>query len=75
MSSARPVIVFMDSAGCHLPDLKEKYSDMKIVYLPPNTTSMLQPLDLGIIKKFKVYYHKLLMRFILAKIEICSSAS
>ena len=63
----------MDNAGCHLPDLKEKY--MKSVYLPPNTTLMLQPLDLGIIKTFKVYYCKLLMRFILAKIETCSSAS
>ena len=76
----RSVILFMDIAGCHLPDLKEKYSNMKIVYLPTNTTSMLQPLDLGIInlgiiKNFNVYYRKLLMRFILAKIETCSSAS
>ena len=71
----RSIILFMDNAGCHPPDLKEKYSNMKIVYLPPNTTSMLQPLDLGIIKKCKVYYRKLLMRFILAKIENCSSAS
>ena len=66
--------LFMDNAGCHLPDLKEKYSNMKIVYLPPNTTSMLQPLDLGI-KNVEVYYRKLLMKFILAKIETCSSAS
>ena len=65
----------MDNAGCHPSDLKEKYSNIKIIYLPPNTTSMLQPLDLGIIKNFKVYYRKLLMRYILAKIETCSSAS
>ena len=74
-SNGRSVILFMDNAGCHPPDLNEKYSNIRIVYLPPNTTSMLQPLDLGIIKNFKVYYRKLLMRFILAKIETCSSAS
>ena len=34
---------------------------------------MLQTLNLGNIN-FKVYYRKLLMRYILAKIETCSSA-
>ena len=74
-SEGRSVILFMDNAGCHPPDLKEKYSNIKVVYLPANTTSMLQPLDLGIIRNFKVHYRKLLMTFILAKIEKCSSAS
>ena len=45
------------------------------VFLPANTTSMLQPLDLGIIKNFKVYYRKLLLTFVLAKIEECTNAT
>ena len=42
--------------------------------MPPITTSDLQPLDLGIIKDFKVYYHKFLLQSIIAPVEECSTA-
>ena len=74
-SKDRFVLLFMDNDGCHPPNITEKFSNIKIVFLPPNTTSVLQPLDLGIIQNFKVHYRKLLMTFVLAKIETCSSAS
>ena len=64
----------MDNAGCHPEDLVSKYSNIKIAFLPANTTAVLQPLDLGIIKIFKVYYHKLLLRYVLSQVEECSSA-
>ena len=54
-------------------DLAEKYSNIKVLFLPPNTTSKLQPLDLGIIQNFKLYYCNLLMRFVLAKMEECTT--
>lgn len=69
-------MLFMDNAGCHPPQLlQEKYSNIKITFLPANTTSKLQPLDSGIIKNFKVYYRKLLLRYIVAKIDQHSLAS
>ena len=68
-STGRSVVLLMDNAGCHPPDLKEAYTNIKIIFLPPNTTSKLQPLDLGIIQNFKVHYRKLFLRF------ECSTAS
>ena len=37
--------------------------------IPPTTTSQIQPLDLGIIQNFKIHYRKLLLRFVLSKID------
>ena len=68
----RSVLLFMDNAGCHP---KDKYSNIKAVFLLPNTTSKLQPLDLGVIQNFKVHYRQLLLRFVLASIDSCSLAS
>ena len=54
---ARSILLMMDNAGCHPHDLEGKFSNVKVVF-PANTTSKLQPLDLGIIKNFKSYYRK-----------------
>ena len=45
-----------------------------MVFLPVDTISKLQPLDLGIIKNFKVHYKKLL-HYVVAKIDECTKAS
>ena len=68
------ILLLMDNAGCHPPEYKEKYSNIQVI-LPPNTTSKVQPLDLGIIQNFKVYYRQLLLCYVLAKIDSCTSAS
>ena len=71
----RSILLLMDNAGCHPHDLEGKFSNIKVVFLPANTTSKLQPLDLGIIKNFKTYYRKLFLRYLLTKIDQCSSAT
>nr|XP_032836090.1 tigger transposable element-derived protein 1-like [Petromyzon marinus] len=48
------VLLLVDKAGGHADDLS--YDGVQIEFLPPNTTSLIQPLDQGIILAFKALY-------------------
>ena len=71
----RNVLLFLDNAPVHPAGLQGKYSNIKVVFLPKNTTSRLQPLDAGIIKNFKVKYRKKLLRHVISRITNDLSAS
>ena len=65
----------MDNAGCHPVELRTKFSNIQICFLPPNTTSILQPLDLGIISNFKIHYWQLFLQYVISKIDEVDKAS
>ena len=65
----------MDNAGCCPEELVSKFSNIKIIFLPANITSALQPLDLGIIQAFKMYYHKRFLSYVVSKIDECDLAT
>ncbi|XP_054746356.1 tigger transposable element-derived protein 1-like [Anastrepha obliqua] len=56
-----------DNAPAHATDLS--HPNIQVEFLPPNTTSILQPLDQGIISTFKAYYIRKSFELILEKIE------
>ena len=60
------VLLILDNAPGH-PCID--HPNVKVVFLPPNTTSLIQPLDQGIISTFKKHYVKLTFRNILEKLE------
>ena len=47
----RNVVLFLDNATRHPETLQPTLTNIKLVFLPKNTTSRLQPLDAGIIRK------------------------
>ncbi|CAF1068605.1 unnamed protein product [Brachionus calyciflorus] len=57
----RPSLLLVDNCSAHVKSSQVEYKNLQIIYLPPNTTSLIQPMDAGIIKNFKSLYRKLLV--------------
>ena len=62
------ILLLIDSAPSHIVD-NSGYSNIKVQFLPPNTTSQIQPLDQGIIRVTKCHYRKMICELYLDGIE------
>ena len=65
----RKVILFCDNTTCHPETAQARLKNMKLVSLPKSTTSRLQHLDAGIIRNFKHKYRKLLVLYVVSRID------
>lgn len=65
--SNRKILLVVDNCPAHpeLPNL----TNITLVFLPPNATSILQPMDQGIIRSFKNYYRRLLVLQLIDRME------
>lgn len=75
IAQQRHVQLYMDNAPCHPESLQLGLKNTKIVLLPKNTTSRLQPCDAGIIRIFKLNYRNLLVRYVVSRIDANQTAS
>ncbi|XP_033222773.1 tigger transposable element-derived protein 4-like [Belonocnema kinseyi] len=65
----RKVLLFVDNCLVHPKILSHELKEIRVVFLPPNITSKLQPMDQGIIKNAKYYYWRSVMRRNLRNLE------
>jgi hypothetical protein len=52
------ILLILDHAPEHPPFIGDLHSDIRVVFLPPHTTSLIQPIDEGVSGTFKAYYLK-----------------
>lgn len=55
--------------GSHKIDPLIKLDNLRVLWLPPNCTSQIQPFDQGIIRTFKAYYRKFLLSDCVRELE------
>ena len=68
----RHILLLADNAASHRIQTGEnslQLTNITLHYLPPNTTSHLQPMDAGIIHSFKAKYKQLYCKHILHQFE------
>jgi len=61
------MLLFIDNCTAH--NLTSTFNAIKVQFLPPNTTFVLQPLDQGIINNFKIFYRKEIEKKIVSAIN------
>ena len=72
----KKILLLIDNCSAHKHDvIKDKLQALKVVFLLPNTTSILQPLDQGVIRSFKAHYRRKMVEWILNAMESEPSAN
>lgn len=63
----RRVLLVVDNCSAH--HVQASLTAVTLLFLPPNTTSKVQPLDLGIIRAFKAYYRRRVVERMLIAVD------
>ena len=66
-AQSREVTLLIDNCPAH-PEIKN-LTNIKLIFLPPNTTSVLQPMDQGVTRSLKAHYQKKVVRLCIKEVE------
>ena len=64
---SRKVALLIDNFAAY-PEIKN-LTNINLIFLPPNTTSALQPIDQGVIRSLKAHYRKKVVRLCIKAVE------
>jgi len=76
-NEGRKILLFVDNAPVHLidGDTEAQLTNLKVIFFPPNLTSVVQPLDGGIIRSLKANIRKFSVLKLLSEIDSSVHAS
>jgi hypothetical protein len=69
LKTAEKVLLIMDNCGPHGSEITDPHNQVKVVFLPPNVTSMYQPMDSRVIAMVKKNYRYRLLHMIFETFE------
>ncbi|XP_058790941.1 tigger transposable element-derived protein 1-like [Phymastichus coffea] len=64
------VLLLLDNYKSHDGCLQTAHPDVEVMFLPPNTTSLIQPLDQTVIATFKSYYLRRVIKSLVQKVNL-----
>lgn len=65
----RKVLLLVDNCSAHPSRSATNLNNVELMFLPPNTTAIIQPCDQGIIRNLKVHYRSRIVRKLIEDIE------
>ncbi|XP_037576676.1 tigger transposable element-derived protein 6-like [Dermacentor silvarum] len=69
----RKVLLLLDNCSTH--HVNAHLSAVEVLFLSPNTTAKMQPMDEGVIANFKVHYHRRVIKRLLIDIRTADNAA
>ena len=64
------ILMLLDNAPAHPQALLDLNEDISFVYLPPNTTFLIQPMDQGVIRMFRTHFLQKAWRSLSRKCDV-----
>lgn len=62
----KKALLIVDNASCHVLPRNYEDNDFRVLFMPPNATSLIQPLDQNVLRSTKLRYRHRLMNELLA---------